>query len=93
MKHWIWALALVSAGSVWAAPEWVRGIVVKVEPEKTRITIKHQPIETIGMAAMTMPFRVVDGVSLNAVKPGDKVRFTVQELDDHLKITALEPAK
>ena len=92
MKHWICALALCSASMAWAAPEWVRARVVKVEPEKARITLNHQRIKSIGMEAMTMPFKVVDGVALNGIKPGDKVRFTVSERDDHLVVDALERA-
>jgi len=42
------------------------------------------------MEPMTMPFNVVDGVTLGALKPGDKVRFTVTEKNDHLVIDAIE---
>jgi Cu/Ag efflux protein CusF len=42
------------------------------------------------MEPMTMPFKVADGAALAAFKPGDKVRFTVIEKNDHLLIDAIE---
>jgi len=45
------------------------------------------------MEAMIMPFKVADGTSLAAFKPGDKVRFTVVEKNDHLVIDAIEADK
>ena len=42
------------------------------------------------MEAMIMPFKVADGAPLEAFKPGDKVRFTLIEKNDHLVIDAIE---
>ena len=88
-----WLIALACTASAWAAPDWTRGSIVKVEPEKSRVVLKHQRIKSIGMEAMTMPFKVVEGVKLASFKVGDKVRFTVVEQNDHLVIDALEVAK
>ena len=40
-----------------------------------------------------MPFKVADGAPLAAFKPGDYVRFTVIEKNDHLVIDAIEADK
>ena len=53
-------------------------------------TLKHQRINSIGMEAMTMPFKVADDAALAAFKPGDKVRFTVIENNNHLFIDPIE---
>jgi hypothetical protein len=90
MKYWIAITLLACPLSVWAAPDWTRAVIVKVEPEKARVILNHQRIKSIGMEPMTMPFNVVDGVTLGALKPGDKVRFTVTEKNDHLVIDAIE---
>jgi len=93
MKHWILMGALIGAAPAWAATEWTNGSIVKVEPDKARVTLKHQRIKRIGMEAMTMPFKVADGVALAPFKAGDRVRFTVVERNDHLMIDALEKLK
>jgi hypothetical protein len=69
----------------------VRGIVSRLpDPDATDKTrrenmlIRHAPIpdyknasgEVVGMAAMTMPFPVADGVSLAGLEKGDPVEFT-----------------
>ena len=86
-------VVLVCTTSVWAAPDWTRASVVKVDVEKSRAVLKHQRIKSIGMDAMTMPFKVDEGVKLAPFKTGDKVRFTVTEQNDHLVIDAMEVVK
>jgi Cu/Ag efflux protein CusF len=90
MKYLLAIAVLVCPVLVWAAPDWTRAVIVKVEPEKARIVLSHQRIKSIGMEPMTMPFKVADGAALVAFKPGDKVRFTVIEKNDHLVIDAIE---
>jgi Cu/Ag efflux protein CusF len=86
-------IALICSTFAWAAPDWTRASIVKVEAEKSRVVLKHQRIKSIGMEAMTMPFKVSEGVKLTTFKAGDKVRFTVAEQNDHLVIDAMEVAK
>lgn len=93
MKHWIVATLLACASSVWAAPDWTRAVVVKVDPARAQVLLKHQRIKSIDMDAMTMPFKVTDGVALTRFKVGDKVRFTVVVKDDHLMVDAMERAR
>ena len=90
MKKWIAIAVLACPVVVWAAPDWTRAVILKVEPEKARVVLNHQRIKSIGMEAMIMPFKVADGAALVAFKPGDKVRFTVIEKNDHLVIDAIE---
>jgi Cu/Ag efflux protein CusF len=49
MKNWIAIAVLACPALVWAAPDWTRAIVVKVEPEKARVVLNHQRIKSIGM--------------------------------------------
>lgn len=54
------------------------------------ILVKHQPIPdyrdengtVVGMMAMTMPFYLAEGVSLNGIKAGDAVELKIEQ---HLK--------
>lgn len=94
MKEWIFATALALAFAAHAAsPEWTAAKVVKVDPERSRVTLDHEWIKSIDMAPMVMPFKVEKGVDLKAFKAGDKVRFRVANKDDHLVVEALEKAK
>jgi Cu/Ag efflux protein CusF len=93
MKELMIAALLAYAGLAVAAPEWVRGVVVKIEPEKARVTLKHERIRAIGMEAMTMPFPVTDKAILTPFKRGEKVRFTITTANDHLAIDAMERAR
>ena len=94
MKHWLWAFALSGAiGAHASPPEWVAATVVKVEPARSRVILNHARIASIDMDAMTMPFKVEPGVNLKRFKPGDKVRFTVANKDDHLVVQSMEKAK
>ena len=90
MKYLIAVAVLACPVLVWAAPDWTRAVIVKVEPEKARVVLNHQRIKSISMEPMTMPFKVANGAALAAFKPGDKVRFTVIEKSDHLVIDAIE---
>jgi Cu/Ag efflux protein CusF len=94
MKHWFFAAALAWGLAAQAAPqEWIAAKVVKVEPERSRVTLHHQRIKSIGMEAMVMPFKVEKNVNLQGFKPGDHVRFTISNKDDHLVIESLEKAQ
>lgn len=92
MRFFIAIAALVCAGLAWAEPSWVRASVVRVDPERARVTLDHERIPSINMDAMVMPFKVAEGVGLAGFKQGDKVRFTFVERDGHLVINVLERA-
>ena len=69
------------------------GEVLKVYKKEKRLLLKHGPIETIGMDAMTMEFGVSDRKLLNSVKPGDRIRFAAKRVGDDYIITRLEVLK
>lgn len=58
------------------------GIVDAITPAADKITLSHDPIPTIGWPAMTMDFALLDGVDLDGIEPGDKVRFTLAQMPD-----------
>jgi Cu/Ag efflux protein CusF len=86
-------MALVCATSAWAAPDWVRAVITKIAPEKAQVTLKHEAIKSMGMDAMTMPYKVTNAGLLKGFKPGDAVRFTVKVQGDQALVDALEHAK
>jgi Cu(I)/Ag(I) efflux system protein CusF len=93
------ALILSSASSAYAqsAPATATvtdsmssGEVKKVDKGAGKMTIKHGPLQNIGMDAMTMVFRVKDPAMLDQVKAGDKISFVAEEPNGQLTVTKLE---
>ncbi len=66
------------------------GEIRKVDAAAQKLTVKHGWIENLGMSPMTMVFRVKDPAFLALVKPGDKVKMTVERVDGALTIVALQ---
>ena len=51
------------------------GVVKKLDKERRRVTIAHQPVEALGWPAMTMTFAVEDRKLLGKLRPGEKIGF------------------
>ncbi len=74
-----------------AAPESMStGEIKKVDKSAGKLTIKHGPLENLGMGAMTMVFRAKEPVMLDQVNVGDKIRFVAEAPDGQLTVTRLE---
>jgi len=69
------------------------GEVRKVDKEQGKVTLRHGPIQNLGMPAMTMVFKVADPKMLDGLKEGGKVRFSADRVDGAITITAIEPAR
>jgi protein SCO1/2 len=70
--------ALVAALSVSACATVydTRGLVLRVDPEASTVTVSHEQIPGY-MDAMVMPFVVRDRAALKGMRPGDVVEFRV----------------
>ena len=68
-------------------------IVERVIPASGEIVLEHGDLPNLGMPAMTMAFDVGNRKMLDAVKPGDKVRFQAEILKGKPTITHLELAR
>ncbi len=71
----------------------VDGDVRKVDKEAKKITLRHGELKGLDMPPMTMAFQVKDPTMLDRVKPGDKVKFKVQNTGGTLVITEIEVSK
>lgn len=70
----------------------VDGEVRKVDLDQGKLTLRHGPIPNLDMPPMSMVFRVADPKMLEAVKPGDKVRFTADKVGGAFTVTSLRAA-
>ena len=75
-----------------AAPK-SSGEVKKVDKSSGKVTIKHGPIDNLGMPAMTMVFRVKDPAMLDQMKEGDKINFVAEKVNGAITVIQAEPAK
>ena len=69
------------------------GEVKKVDKSSGKVTIKHGPLDNLGMPAMTMVFRVKDPAMLDQMKEGDKINFVAEKVNGALTVIQAEPAK
>lgn len=69
-----------------------RAEVKKIDAEQGKITLKHGPIDNLGMPGMTMVFRVASPEQLAAVKVGDAVSFRAISQGGSIVITELSIA-
>jgi Cu(I)/Ag(I) efflux system protein CusF len=69
------------------------GVIKKIEPAASRITIAHGPIANLEMPPMTMMFKAKDAAMLKPWKAGDKIRFRASEIKGVLTVVSIEAAK
>ena len=63
------------------APRPVPAEIKKIDAQAGKVTLKHGPIENLGMPGMTMAFPVKDRASLSKFKEGDAVSVTFDKVD------------
>ena len=70
-----------------------QGEVRKIDLAGQKITLRHGPLESVGMPPMTMVFSVSDAALLEGIKAGDKVRFQVEQQGSRYVVTELQAAE
>ena len=65
----------------------------KIDVATKTVTLKHEEIKNLGMMAMTMSFPVKDGVALDKLKAGDKVKFTIDMVKSTMTVMSIELIK
>ena len=85
--------ALLAVSAAWAGTDMADGEVRKVDLQTKKITLKHGEIKNLEMPGMTMVFQVKDPAMLDAVKPGDKVKFKAEKAGGAVVVTEIEVAK
>ncbi len=69
------------------------GEVKKIDKDTGKITIKHGPLESLGMPGMTMVFRAKDPSMLDRVKVGDKIKFEAERQNGSFTAGKIEVLK
>jgi Cu(I)/Ag(I) efflux system protein CusF len=68
----------------------IKGELRRIDTENRKLTIKHEAIPDVDMAAMTMAFRVADSISIDKLKAGDKIRFSLGKVEGKWTVVAIE---
>ena len=92
MRKFMIAAVLLMAFPV-LGQQLAEGEVRKMDKKAKTITLKHGPIQSIDMPAMTMVFQVRNPALLDAVKAGDNIRFQAEMLDGKPTVTKIEARK
>jgi Cu/Ag efflux protein CusF len=88
----LWRAAMPAAAV--AQEALIEGQVMKVDQSAGKITLKHGPIEKLGMdQGMTMVFKAQDSAMLEAVKAGDRVEFDADQINGEFTVAKIEKAK
>jgi Cu(I)/Ag(I) efflux system protein CusF len=69
------AYAQSTQASATAPGSMSTGEIRKIDKSAGKLTIRHGPLENLGMGAMTMVFRAKELVMLEQLNVGDKIRF------------------
>lgn len=69
------------------------GEVRKVDREAGKVTLRHGPMASLDMPAMTMVYGVKDAAVLDHLSAGDKVKFAAEKTDAGYTVTHIERAK
>ena len=86
--------AAVSSPAPAAAPDpaLTEGVITRVDTRSGKLTIRHGAITHLDMPPMTMVFGLQDAQQAAQFKPGDPVRFRVEDQAGALVITHIQPA-
>lgn len=86
--------AAVSSPAPAAAPDpaLTEGVITRVDTRSGKLTIRHGAITHLDMPPMTMVFGLQDAQQAAQFKPGDPVRFRVEDQAGTLVITRIQPA-
>jgi Cu/Ag efflux protein CusF len=73
-------------------PALTEGVITRVDARSGKLTIRHGAITHLDMPPMTMVFGLQDAQQAAQFKPGDLVRFRVEDQAGALVITRIQPA-
>ena len=74
------------------AGELADGEVRNIDRDAGKITLRHGPVASMGMPAMTMVYAVKDPAALEHLGVGDKVKFAAEKSDAGYTVTRIERA-
>ena len=62
----------------------------RIDTRNQKISLRHGDIRNLDMAPMSMVFKVQDPAMLEGLKPGDRVRFTADQVRGDYTVMLLQ---
>jgi Cu(I)/Ag(I) efflux system protein CusF len=93
MKRSLTLLLATLAFSLPALADMTDAEVRKVDKEGAKLTLRHAEIKSLDMPPMTMVFHVRDKAALDALKPGDRVKFKAINDNGRYTVTEIQPVR
>jgi len=84
------AAALMLASGTAIAAELTKGKVKKLDEKAGKVTIIHEELKNLDMPAMTMVFRIGDGVDAAKLKEGSDIEFSADRVNGKLTVTEVK---
>lgn len=72
-------MLLMAGMAAQASEEMARGEVRRITSTSSTVTLRHEPIKSHDMPAMTMDFKVKDPELLKGLQKGDAVEFLLDQ--------------
>ena len=69
---------------------WAEAEVRRIDVRNQKISLRHGDIRNLDMAPMSMVFKVQDPALLEGLKPGDRVRFTADQVRGDYTVMLLQ---
>ena len=82
-------LALALAGTGLAA-EFTKGKIKKFDEKAGKVTIIHEELKNLEMPAMTMVFRIGEGVDATKLKEGADIEFVADRVNGKITVTEVK---
>lgn len=81
-------MAGTSVGAL--AAEYTKGKVKKLDEKAGKVTIIHEELKNLDMPAMTMVFKIGDGINAAKLKEGSNVEFVAERVNGKLTVTEVK---
>ena len=82
-------IAVAVATGAFAA-EFTKGKVKKLDEKAKKVTIIHEELKGLDMPAMTMVFRIGDGVDASKLKEGADIEFVADRVNGKITVTEVK---
>ena len=82
-------IAVAVATGAFAA-EFTKGKVKKLDEKAKKVTIIHEELKGLDMPAMTMVFRIGDGIDAAKLKEGADIEFVADRVNGKITVTEVK---
>lgn len=72
------------------AAEFTKGKVKKLDEKGGKVTIIHEALKSLDMPAMTMVFRIGEGVNAAKLKQGSNIEFVAGRVKGKITVTEVK---